>query len=290
MEKQGVYVEVLLAINFFCDTLLLKGCFLLCRRSVPEGRLYAAALLGALSSLLLFVPLNPWQRWLCQLLLAAVLCRIAEPWPGKRAFIRSWLCLFALNFLFGAVMLALRLTVGGGWLLLNNGVVYFHLPPLYLVAAISLAFALLRLVQGLLSRQQADTQLQTVQLRCLGQELCCSALMDSGNQLREPFSGWPVVVLERQRLPVPIPKSQLRWIPCSSIHGRSLLPAVKGEELRWSGLSCRGFYVALSSEPLAEGVDLLLPVTLEGSPLPLHETKERTGKQQGKAGKGGNKE
>lgn len=266
MERQAIYVDVLLALNFLCDYLLLSAAFALCRRDPKRARLALGAFIGALGSLIIFLPLRGAAlRWGWQLLISALMCRAAEPWQGLKRFLGGWATLFAVSFLFGGAMLALRLTLGEGWMLVVNGVVYFHIHPLVLVGNMALGFGAVQLFQRLFPDKTAEQQPVSATLQVLGQSICCMALLDNGNHLTEPFSGWPVVVLERSLLPLTIPEEKRRLIPCGTVSGTTILQAVKGESLRWGDFVCERFYVALSEEPLRGGCQLLLSTALQNT-------------------------
>ena len=246
--EQGIYVDVLLAVNFLLDYLLLFAANLLAKRQPQRSRVAAAAILGAVSCLIIFLPnLKAAARWLYTLLCAAILCRLSQPWLNWRSYLKTLSCFLALSLLYGGAMLALRLSVGEGWMLVANGVIYFHIPPLVLVGGCGLCFAAVTLHQRIFPQQEPPA-LCDVTLRVLGKTLRCRALLDTGNQLKEPFSGWPVVLLEQNLLSAEIPPHQLRLIPCKTVSGTALLQAVKGESLSCGDWHTEQFYVALSGE------------------------------------------
>ena len=260
-EAMGIYVDVLLALNFLVDYLLLFAAQLLSKRAPKRGRTALAALLGAVSSLIIFVPrLKAIVRWGYTLLTGAALCRAAASWLDWRSYARTLGAFLGLSLLYGGAMIALRLSTGGGWLLIANGVVYFHIPPLVLVGSCALGFAMVSLHQRLFPDMEPPRSCE-VTLRVLGKTLRCQALLDTGNRLSEPFSGWPVVLLEGSLLPAEIPQTQLRLIPCKTATGGALLQAVKGESLSCGDWRCEQFYVALSQEKL-QGCQLLLHQSL----------------------------
>ena len=255
---QGIYVDVLLTVNFLVDYLLLAAVQLLCRRQFQRRRLVLAALVGAAGSLSIFWPeMGNGLRWLWQFFLAAALCRIADRWRGWKKWLCGCVLLFAMGLLFGGALLALRLTAGEGWMLCANGVVYFHMEPLNLVLAIAIGFGAVNLYQRLFSNESPRELFYEADLWLSGRKIHCRAMMDTGNQLREPFSGWPVLVLKRELFPGNLPIEKLRMIPCKTVGGTALLPAVKGERLRLSdGLEAECFYIALSDD--LKGCQLLL--------------------------------
>lgn len=262
METQGVYVDVLLAINFMADYLLLATVQLLCRRQILRKRLALAALLGSLGSLCIFLPpFSTAVQWLGKLLLSGLMIRISSPWKGWRGFLCAWIGLFGATFLYGGAMLALRMTVGKGWMLCANGVVYFHIKPLTLVLDLGLGFALVRLFQRLFPSPSLDSAVYDVELEVQGKKISGRGLMDTGNHLTEPFSGYPVVVMERRNFPGTILEKGFRLIPCKTVSGSGLLPAVRGDWLRLNGeenMVMEQFYVALTEEPIGDGSYQLL--------------------------------
>ena len=260
-EAMGIYVDVLLALNFLVDYLLLFAAQLISGRTPRRGRTALAAFLGALSALIIFVPrLKATVRWAYTLLMGAVLCRVTASWIGWRSYARTLCAFLTLSLLYGGAMLALRLSTGGGWLVIANGVVYFHITPLVLVGSCALCFGMLSLHRRLFPDTEPP-KICEVTLRVLGKTLRCQALLDTGNRLSEPFSGWPVVLLEGSLLPAKIPQSKLRLIPCKTAAGGALLQAVKGESLSCGDWHCEQFYVALSQEKL-QGCQLLLHADL----------------------------
>ncbi len=250
----AVYVDVLLCLNFLLDYLLLAGVQLLRKRQLRRGRLAWGALLGAGGSLSLFIPAIQGQP-LLRLLLSAAMTAIAEGRRGWKSFLRSWLLLFVLSFLAGGVLLY-AMNRGRG-IFYDSGVFYAHVQPLTLVAAMTMGFGAIQLYQRLFPEREAQSLTCPAELWLLGERVSCSAFLDTGNQLREPFSGWPVVVLERSRFPGNIPDEKQRLIPCQTIQGQSLLPAVKGQRLLLHTETPRElerFYVAFSQEKLGAGL------------------------------------
>ncbi len=260
--EQGIYVDVLLAINFLVDYLLLISTQLLCRRKVQRGPIVWASLLGAISSLSIFLPQgSALIQGVEKLLISGLMMLLADKWQGLRRFLAGWGMFFAVSFFFGGAMLALRMSIGEGWMLCANGVLYFHIPPMVLVGNIALGFGLVQLYERLFSDKQPKELFCHVELQLLGEKLCCRALLDSGNQLKEPFSGWPVILLERSLFPGKIPPERLRMIPCKTIGGQKLLQGAKGDVLQLldgEKLQAEQFYVALSDEPISDGSYQLL--------------------------------
>lgn len=99
---QEVYVDILLAVNFFVNLLLLSLVGGRCRCS--RGRLVLAACVGALSSLHIFLPPLPvWAGTALGVLLkigwGAAMVRIAFGWQGWYSLIKRWLLLLGCGWM-----------------------------------------------------------------------------------------------------------------------------------------------------------------------------------------------
>lgn len=279
---QGVYVDILLASNFLVNFLLLS---LLAhasgRRTKGGWRKTAAAALGALFSLSIFLPPLPFEE-VGQLLLQAVCCmlmvRLGFTWAGWRQFGKECMLLLAVSCgLFAALSLLKRFYAGTGMFVFHNAV-YFHVKPSAFVLCLCGAYTFVWLIDRLLHAVAPAQRLCQVRLQVCGQCRELTGFIDSGNALIEPFSGAPVVVCDegvaaqlldwelleavhqllhgRTDLPA---APQIRQIPFSTVSQSGLLPAVKGE---WMILCPQGegteyrveeFYLAVSKQPLGDG-------------------------------------
>ena len=105
-----VYADVLLAVNFLIDYLLLLFCARLSGRRIIRKRLLAGALGGALTSLVIFLPpLSFWPMTLLKAGIAVLMVRLAYPWLSWRVFFRDSFLFFTVSFLLAGICLGLCL-------------------------------------------------------------------------------------------------------------------------------------------------------------------------------------
>ena len=145
----------------------------------PLPRLMLAALLVALGTLLASRMALAWLR---PLMLAALLVLVPlAVWPGTPKRLRLPLCLSHLT---------LGLTLAG-WARLMAGLGLW--PALVPAAACGLMGALTPLM-----RRADHARCVTAEIRMNGHRLTLTALIDSGNLLRDPVTGLPVIVISRR--------------------------------------------------------------------------------------------
>ena len=230
-----IYADILLALNWWIDYLLLLGV----RRRLGGGtrpwRLALGALVGALSCFVLFMPtFSVWLDLAVKLVAALAMVSVAFRWQGWREFIRRVLLLFALSAGLAGLCGAVYFFVAPEGFYVLNGVVYYSVPPLLLVAFTVLCYGILWLADYLLRRNAPAGHTFRLRLTVGERHVEFPCLYDSGNHLTEPFSGYPVLVVEREvaenLLTVPSTEDLpvgggWRLIPFDTVGGGGLLPA-----------------------------------------------------------------
>ena len=261
-----IYLDVVFALNGAVNFLLLCASGRLCGAAARRIRLLAAAILGAVYACATFLPgfgFLAGGLWRCAALAAMVYLAF-----GSR-------CLTP-----GAVFLALSLAMGGLVLLLGGalgapirlleGRAYYALglPTLVLTAGAFYLGAWL-LLQG----SVADAGgLAPARLRLGESSTVLTVLRDTGNTLRDPFTGRPVPVVEgavferliglsladdaisaMQTLREKAPALKTRLIPYRAVGtSRALLLAVRCDSLRVGRREQRDIYVAVSPTRVSE--------------------------------------
>lgn len=231
-----VYGDILVALNWWLNFLLLLGV----RRAVGGGshiwRLSLGALVGAASCFVLFLPpFAIWWSLLIKLGTALAMVLIAFRWRGWREIARRVFLLFVLSAGLAGLCGALYFFVAPDGLYVVNGVVYYAFPPLLLVVLSMVCYGVMWLSEHWLRRRAPVGRIFRVTLVAGEGQVVFPCLYDSGNHLVEPFSGHPVLVVERevaeQLMKVPSGAEDLpvgegwRLIPYDTVHGGGLLPA-----------------------------------------------------------------
>lgn len=269
-----LYVDVLLAVNWVIDFLLLHALsrFL----SIPRyrWRLVAGAAVGAVTCLVVLLPpLSPWVAVLFKAATALLMVAVTfgvSPW---KALLRRTAVLFVLSAVVAGVAMAVWWLAAPAGLAIINGVVYCDIPPLALIGCTAGAYGLLCLYARWTRRRVPVGQSFRLRVEQGGQAVEIPALFDSGNGLTEPFSGLPVAVVD-YRAVAPLlgplwspeqtePPPGARLIPFSSVGGRGFLPAFCPHRLTVMGpggpRDVTGVYVAVSGPLGAEYGALIGP-------------------------------
>ncbi len=247
-----IYIDLLLAVNFLIDCLLLRATAAVCGQKLSLGRLLGAAALAAASALLILLPqIKPLPLAAVKLCCLAAVTVAAFGAASWARFARDFICFGAVNLVFGgAAYLAAELLDAG--VIYNNTAFYFDSRPLMLVALMTAVYLVVRAVYAWW-RGRAP-QAAAAQLKLCGEKgvYRCTALVDTGAKVCDALSGRPVILLSPQAAARLFDKKQLefaancagdgsglkfRLIPYDSLGGQGLLVAyaLRSCEIEYSG-------------------------------------------------------
>ena len=213
--KQTIYVDVLISVNLFINYFLLLSVAKILNLKTIKKRLILSAFVGAMYSLIILLPpMNGIFSLVIKLFMSASIVVLAFKWVNR-------------------------------WL-------YLNLSPLFLVVATFLAYLAIRLMNKITGCQNHLNLDYDILVKFNEKTLTLKAKVDTGNTLREPFSGLPVIVAQykfiENMVPQPIKEyfcalnksdsdkdflyntqkfKNFRLIPYKTISGTGILPAFK---------------------------------------------------------------
>lgn len=189
-----VYGDLLFFTDFLMDLALL---FAVMRFGNFKTRFFfpvAAASLGGAYSLLTVLPAFVfWRSWYVKLLFSLVMVKIAFPHLTGKRFFTAFIYFYLIGFAMAGAVLALSwLCTNGGWAQAG-----FSYTAMGLSGAVIIALALSywgKFYVKRTLRENETTEQVVIQLN--GKKASLTALFDTGNELTDPVTRLPVVVVE----------------------------------------------------------------------------------------------
>ncbi len=236
-----LYLDVLLVTNWGIDFLLLHMTARVLRTPHRAGRTVLGAALGALAACaVLLPPMSPWLAVGYKAATAWLMVGVA--FGFGRGVWRRCAVLFLLSAATAGVALAVWWLLAPKGLAVINGVVYCDVSPLLLIACTAAAYLLLWVYDRFTAHRRTVGHTYQLQLCHRGHTLTLPAFYDSGNSLREPFSGMAVAVAPYALLSDVLSSAWdptnadlphgARAVPYTSLGGRGVLAAFCPEQLR----------------------------------------------------------
>lgn len=275
----AVYVDILLVLNFIINYLLLRVTTLITGKAFYWWRLCIAAAVGAVSALIIFFPyIGNWSMNLYKLAVVLLMALIAFGFKGWLKSLIDVAVLFAVSFIFSGAMLALYLLTPQDKLLIYNGVVYFDITAVNLLAAIVAGYLITMLLSRIMGGKHPKEQVCTVMIVANGGMVTLRGLLDTGNSLTEPFSGLPVIVVPQRLVQRILPEElkqtatvaaggHIRIIPFHTLGGGGMLRGFKPDLVKLCGqkmdITVKDVYIGVSAEGSLNGeYDAIINPTL----------------------------
>lgn len=201
-ERYTVYLDVVFAINFFMDFVLLWATAKFSQVRTSWYRLAAGAFIGACYSLALMLPsLHYLLAFFAKILFSVIMVYVAFPGLKARKFLQVLGYFYLVAFTMGGAMLGAIYLISRNQDLygIMNGIFVFLVNVKYtwLFAAVFAAIILVRYGVGFVKRNFLHSFFRVPVIIKLGkQSISTKALVDTGNQLKDPLTHKPVMILE----------------------------------------------------------------------------------------------
>jgi stage II sporulation protein GA (sporulation sigma-E factor processing peptidase) len=271
--KQTVYIDVLMTVNFLINYFLLLACAKLISLSFKRSRVAVASALGAVYSLCVLLPEYPAALSLTvKLLMSVTIVLCAFGFGGIKRTIRNTLAFYIINFAFAGAMIAVWYFFAPQGLIIRNSIIYFNISPVLLIVLAAGCYAILTLIGRITGRRAPKELFCHITVQYRGISCGCNARVDTGNSLREPFSNYPVVVIEQNTIRRLIPTEgdlNFRLVPFEAVGGSGVLKSFRPDRLTIHCadriIQVSNVYIAVSQTRLGSYEALLNPDLLQTS-------------------------
>ncbi|WP_202077010.1 sigma-E processing peptidase SpoIIGA [Caldalkalibacillus salinus] len=210
-----LYLDLIWLLNFFIDYLLLwmTGYF----RKIPlkKSRLVLASAIGSSYVFILFLPpLSSYYTFLSKIVLSLVIVSVAFGFGNFQRFIQAFLMFYFVSFVTGGGILAIHSMlqtnheVMQGILSTQSGGVGDPVSWLFVIIGFMAMYGLTKSRWHQLEITKAkEGVLADVRIRMGEHEISCTGLIDTGNQLHDPLTKMPVMMLQLDTLKPLLPDS-----------------------------------------------------------------------------------
>lgn len=244
-----IYIDILFVVNFFITFFLLLVTAKFSKRSEKLWRIVLASFTGGVYSLvILWDSLNFAVSCIGKLAAAMIIIFAAFKFKGFKTYIKEVGIFFFVNLLFVGIIIGLWFIFKPDGVVINNSTVYFNVSARNLLITALIAYLISVVIIRIYNNKTSVKELYSVTVYNNENKTKFFAFADSGNNLKEPFSDFPVIVAD-DSLFENAPCQRL--IPFSSVGGEGVLSAFKPDKVEISSslgsVEINDVYIALSS-------------------------------------------
>ncbi len=258
-----VYVDILVILNTLVNYFILLAIRKITHSYTKRWRIALGAFVGGLSSLLLFLEhLNIIMTFLKILSGVLMIVTTFGIKPFKQ-FLKRFFFLFAITFLFGGVTYAIYIFFDKDVLIYSNGIIYFDVDMTFLVICSVISYFVITLITKYTDKKSSKNKEYYITIENNGKSVSRTGLMDTGNNLREPFSDYPVIIVDKSIFNQLYTSETTRIIPVSTVNGESIIRAFKPQKVIIGDFITDKVYIGESAVALDE-YKIILNINLEG--------------------------
>lgn len=239
-----IYIDLVLFINFMFDFNLLLSLNLLLKRRKKLRRIILGSLFGSLSVFLLFLNLNNLTLFFIKVIISVIMIFITFGKSDFKTFKDNLTYLYLLSII-----------LGGSIYLINDHFGYQNSGFLFITKDYSINLIIIIILTPILLSMHLKTlkDLKTnyskyykVDILLNGSVLNLTAFLDTGNKLKDPITGKPIIIVEEKV----IPKSNYNffYVPYNSLNNHNILKCLKPDYIIIDGNIIQNVLIGLSKD------------------------------------------
>lgn len=209
-----IYIDIVLIENLIMNYIILLTTGIVLKTKIKHLRLIAGSLVGAIYTVLTYiVTIKIYSNFFFKILLSVIIIYIAFYPQNVKQMWKQLIVFYLISFVFGGAAFALIYIVKPQDILMKNGLFLGTYPLKTVMLSAIVAFAIIivtfKIVKSKISKKDMYKE---VMISVEGKKIYINAMIDTGNLLKEPITGKPVIVMEHTCLYEILPKEILNNI------------------------------------------------------------------------------
>ena len=201
-----IYIDVVLFENLIMNYIILLATGIILKIKIKHLRLIIASLIGAIYSIFGYISnIKAYSNMILKIILSIIIIYVAYNPQDVKKMWKELLVFYLTSFAFGGAAFALIYIVKPQDILMKNGL-FLGTYPLKTVILAAIVTFILIIVKSKISKKD---MFKDIKINIEGKEVQVKAMVDTGNMLKEPISGKPVIVVEHTLLYDILPKEIL---------------------------------------------------------------------------------
>ncbi|MBE6140333.1 MAG: hypothetical protein E7172_02220 [Firmicutes bacterium] len=251
-----IYLDMVFFLNFCYDFLLLITVDLVLKRRKRIINLIISSLIGAISLIILFIPLNKYLSSIIKVLISLFMCIIAYGYKDIKYTINNILYLYMCSIILGGFLYLLNLK----FCYKNEGLIFYF-------DGISINYLLLLIIAPIIlgiyiyqNKRIKKVYNYNYDIKIVfknNKEIICKGYLDSGNKLKDPITNKYIILIEKEHL-----KGFIRspiYVPYKALNKTGLLECIAIKYIEINNKVYTNYLVGISHEKFnLEGVNCLL--------------------------------
>ncbi len=206
-----IYIDVVLIENLIMNYIILLATGIIIKTKIKHLRLILGSLIGAIYTIITYIiTIKIYSNFFLKILLSIIIIYVAFNPQNIKNMWKQLIVFYLTSFVFGGAAFALIYVVKPQDILMRNGLFLGTYPLKTVILSAIIAFIIIivtfKIVKSKISKKD---MYKDVRILFEGKQIKLKAMLDTGNLLKEPITGKPVIVVEHTCLYDVLPKEIL---------------------------------------------------------------------------------
>lgn len=206
-----IYVDIIMLENICMNYIIIITTAFMLKTKIKYVRFLISSVIGAAYSVLLYMNLIPFYSNLCmKIFLSIIMTYIAFNPKNIKIGIKQIVIFYLVSFLFGGCAFALLYFIKPENIIIRNGVYIGSYPIKIAFLGAIVGFTIMCIsFKVVKNRTSKKEEIYKLKIKFEDNTVNLNALLDTGNLLKDPISGMPVIIIEKDKLYNSVPKKIL---------------------------------------------------------------------------------
>lgn len=197
-----IYIDVVLMENLIMNYIILLATGVILKTKIKHFKIIISSLIGAIYTILAYVITIPiYSSFFMKFLLSIIIIYVAYNPQNVKKMWKILIVFYLTSFVFGGAAFALIYIVKPQDILMKNGLFLGTYPMKSVVLAGIIGFIIIvtafKIVRNRITKRDIY---KNVKIEIDGKQIHLNAILDTGNMLKDPITGSPVIVVEKSIL------------------------------------------------------------------------------------------
>ena len=222
-----IYLDLIFLLNFSFDFLILLSLSIVLKRNIKIKRIILGSIIGGLSTFLLFVKLNSFELFLIKFIISINMIIITFSYKNIKYTLKNLEYLYIISIILGGFLYLLNIEFSYK----NEGIIFYH-------NGLSINFIMLILLAPIILyiyiKQTKEfknnySYYHKIDIYYKNRIIKLNAYLDTGNMLKDPYLGLPIIVVNENKYLNDIDNYIL--VPIDTISSHSLLKCINVDKI-----------------------------------------------------------
>lgn len=193
-----VYLDVVFLENICMNYIIIYATILLLKLNKKPARIFLGSLIGAIYAVINVMKIfEAYNSIFLKILVSIIIMYVAVDVKNFKGLLKAVLMFYFVSFTFGGIALALLYFIKPENILMKNGVYIGTYPIKVVLLGGILGYILVSIIYSIIKgKYSKKKKMCDVEISLCGKAKYLQALIDTGNFLKEPITGAPVIVIE----------------------------------------------------------------------------------------------